>query len=283
MALINSNAQPPADPTAMPPGGAGAPPAPGAGAGVPPVGADANAPPANVPPVGAAPGSDPTNTDVAAVAAGESQGPGGTWTIDPKAVRAKMQIPPQFQDGYQRLVMAGAQVLFNPQTHKMVMSHIDGQGPVAARLGRGIAGLMLMLFRKSNYKAPAQVLIPAGVDLLTQAAEYILTMKAFPLSQQDLANATRILIATLLVQFGASPDKVKTQLGTSGTADSSGANVDPSVVPDDNDAATGGTGQTDAPGADADEGPASQQAGDDPTEEAAEDEDGAQPPPPPGR
>lgn len=233
MALIN---QPPG----LPQGPGAPPPDPAMAAGAAPGG-----PPQGAPPM-PAPGGDVGAQAQDAVASSES-GAGSDFKIDPAAVREKMKIPPQFQDGYNRLVQAGSKLLFNPQTKQLVMTHLHQQGqPIGPAMGRGIAGLMLMIFRKTNYKAPSQVLIPAGLDLLVQACDFILQTKMLPLGPQDVSLAVKTFVATMLRQFGGSPDKIKQQIGVTGDADDNGQGGSEPAVPEDgspiDDSGAGGGG-----------------------------------------
>lgn len=130
--------------------------------------------------------------------------------LDVQQVRAAMKLPPELQDPYERVVAAGGQFMFGDGTHKQALQALQqGQGPVSQRLGDAIAGLLLMLFEKSKGTMPPQVIIPAGIDLLTQAADFLQKSQAEPITPADVGEALARMITVVMEKFGADPAKLQ--------------------------------------------------------------------------
>ena len=108
---------------------------------------------------------------------------------------------------YQKVVLAGMKVMFSKETHEMVLEQMQASGPMGVKLGKSIAGLMLLLFQQSNKTLPPQLLVPAGAYLMAQAADYV-KKSGQPVSSMDVAQGMEIMVDTLLHQFGVDPNKL---------------------------------------------------------------------------
>jgi hypothetical protein len=124
-------------------------------------------------------------------------------------VKEKIQIPPELQDAYDRVVVAGMKVMFSKESHKFMLKEMQGQGPVAERLGKGIAGLMLILFKESNETIPPEVIIPAGIELLMRAVDFVRRTDLGEVTNQDIGDGMEIMVTTILENFGVKPDQFR--------------------------------------------------------------------------
>lgn len=128
--------------------------------------------------------------------------------LSPEAVASKIKMPPELQNAYERVVVAGMKVMFDKTSHQSAVQQLQGQGPVSERLGKAIAGLMVLLFKQSNQTMPPQVIIPAGTDLLVRAADFLKKSGTEQVTDQDVGEALSIMIETVLTKFGLDPAKV---------------------------------------------------------------------------
>ena len=164
-------------------------------------------PPASEAPVEEAAADDAALEDSAA------ESPGAAGELTPQSVRASIQIPPELQDAYDRVVLAGMKVMFSDETHESAMKFLlDDSRPVAQRLGEGITSLMGMLYKESNSTLPPQVIIPAAVELLVAAADYLKKSQSVPVNDKDIGDAMGVMLQTLLAKFGAGPEQVTQML-----------------------------------------------------------------------
>ncbi len=128
--------------------------------------------------------------------------------LTPDRVKGEIQMPPELQEAFTRMVIGGMKVMFDQKTHKMMLDQLRQQGPLGQRLGEGIAGLVLLLFKESNQTLPPQVLIPAGIELLMQAVEFLRKSGLEEVTNEDIGEGMRIFITVLLEKFGMSADKL---------------------------------------------------------------------------
>jgi hypothetical protein len=116
------------------------------------------------------------------------------------------------QEAYDRVVVAGMKIMFSKETHGVMLKEMQKEGPVAQRLGQGVAGLMLVMVKESNETMPPQIIIPAGVELLMQAVDFMKkTDMAYP-TNEEIGQAMQIMITTILEKFGVDPAKFEQML-----------------------------------------------------------------------
>lgn len=128
--------------------------------------------------------------------------------ITPESIQENIKMPPKLQNAYERVVLAGMKIMFNEKTNQMVMKQMQGQGPVSERLGMGIAGLMATLFKESNKTIPPAVIIPAGVYLLAQAADFLKKTQIENIDDKTIGDAMQIFVEVTIKMFGGDSDKV---------------------------------------------------------------------------
>lgn len=132
---------------------------------------------------------------------------GKELTLD--SVKKSIKMPPELQEAYERVVIAGMKVMFSKETHRVMLKELQKKGPVGDRLGKGIAGLMLLLFKESNNTMPPQVIIPAGMELMMQAVDFMRETKTAEVTNQDIGQGVQIMISTVASKFGVDPKKLE--------------------------------------------------------------------------
>lgn len=142
--------------------------------------------------------------------------------ISPEQVRKDMKLPPELQNAYERVVVAGMKLMFSKDTNKYLLQQLDAPGSMAEKLGNGIAELVLMLFMQSNKTMPPQVIIPAGTELVVQAADFIKKSNLAEVTNRDIGDGIQIMMSQVFRQFGIDPDKLFQKIGQ----------FDPSQVPE---------------------------------------------------
>jgi len=132
--------------------------------------------------------------------------------LSTKTVTDNIKMPPDLQKAYDRVVIAGMKVMFSKESHRVMLQEIQRPGPLDQRLGKGIAGLMLMLFKESNGSIPPNVIIPAGVKLLMEAVDFLRDSGLEKPTNSDIGNGMEIMISVILEKFGVAPDKMAQML-----------------------------------------------------------------------
>ena len=132
--------------------------------------------------------------------------------LDTQAIKDNIKMPPELQEAYERVVIAGMKVMFSKESHKLMLDELQKEGPMGQKLGTGIAGLMLLLVKESNGTLPPEVIIPAGINLLTRAADFIRKSKIEKITNGDIGEAMEVFISTILEKFGVDPAKMADML-----------------------------------------------------------------------
>ena len=125
--------------------------------------------------------------------------------LNPQSIRKKIKMPAELQEAYDRVVLAGMKVMFSKESNQLLMQEIQDEGPVPQRLGQGVAGLMLLLFKESNETIPPQVIIPAGTELMMQVVDFLKKAELIKVSDQDVGAAMEVMISAILQAFGVDP------------------------------------------------------------------------------
>jgi hypothetical protein len=117
-------------------------------------------------------------------------------------------IPPDLQEAFARIVKAGMKVMFSEQTHDLMMEQLSQDGEMQQVLGEGIAGLMLLLFKKSNQTMPPQLLVPAGIYLLAEAADYAEKIMKEKMPPEIMADSIQVMTDIIFEKMGVPKDKL---------------------------------------------------------------------------
>ena len=132
--------------------------------------------------------------------------------LDTETIKENIKMPPELQEAYERVVIAGMKVMFSKESHKLMLDELQKEGPVGQKLGMGIAGLMLLLVKQSNGTIPPEVIIPAGINLLTRAADFVRKTKLEKITNADIGDAMEVMISTILQKFGVEPEQMAQML-----------------------------------------------------------------------
>ena len=127
----------------------------------------------------------------------------------PQQIASEMvgSIPKNFEEAFSRVVKAGMKVMFSDQTHDLMLDELKQEGELSQLAGEAIAGLMALLFKKSNETIPQEVIIPSGVYLLAQAADFIEKVTGQEVTAEVMAGAIQVMNEKLMERFGVNPSK----------------------------------------------------------------------------
>lgn len=132
--------------------------------------------------------------------------------LDVETIKENIKMPPELQEAYERVVIAGMKVMFSKESHKLMLDELKKEGPIGQKLGMGIAGLMLLLVKESNSTIPPEVIIPAGINLLTRAADFVRKTELEKITNADIGDAMEVMISTILQKFGVEPEQMAEML-----------------------------------------------------------------------
>ena len=154
---------------------------------------------------------------------GAAPTPAGAGTLPPPnpeivcpAVRAHIDdvenmrklMSEQQRSAFDRVVAAGKKVLYSKESAEMVQGlMMDDDIPIRNKLGEGVANLLVMMDNQANGSIPKDTLIPAGVALMFEAADYMFEC-GFDVSEKDLADSMETLVYGVFQGYQIPPEKV---------------------------------------------------------------------------
>lgn len=128
--------------------------------------------------------------------------------LTPQNIKAKLNIPPNLKNAFDRVTTAGMKVLYDPSTQSEVKAHLAGQGDMGTKLGQGISIVMLHMFKQSNGTIPPNVMPPAGIYLIVEFADFLEKSGKYQISDADIGTAIQVLIQALMKAFNINKDNV---------------------------------------------------------------------------
>lgn len=109
-----------------------------------------------------------------------------------------MQMPEKDMADFEKVVLAGMRLMYNEKTFgifKQGMTRTDS--PVPQRLASEAAGLMKMLYDKSNATMPRQIIAPAAAMLLMEMGKFMTEAGVAKVNGADIQVATGLLMTAL--------------------------------------------------------------------------------------
>lgn len=125
-------------------------------------------------------------------------------------VKSQIKMPPELTEAYQRVVLAGMKLMFGPGTSQAIASQFEQmEGTTGERIGKGIAGLLATLYRQSNGTMPPQVIVPAGVELVMHAADFVNKAGLAKVGDKDIGEAMSTMVSTVMQMFKLDPARLE--------------------------------------------------------------------------
>ena len=130
--------------------------------------------------------------------------------FDPAQQRSEMRenVPEDLRDAYDRIIGAGMKFMFSDQTHGEMVKMLKGQGTLDDKLSAGVAYLMMNMVQQSNGTMPPELIIPAGIDLILQAAEFAEKTGMDQVTTEIIANAMHKYVLLVAKKAGVSEDQL---------------------------------------------------------------------------
>jgi len=117
-------------------------------------------------------------------------------------------MPPEMRDAYQRVLVAGKKMMYAPETAEAIHGLIlDDTVPMANKLGEGTANLVVMMDNQGNGTIPKDVIIPVGVSLMFEAADYLFEC-GMEVTEKDLSDGMEMMVYSVFKSYGIPEDQV---------------------------------------------------------------------------
>ena len=147
----------------------------------------------------------------AKIASKKSKSPYGEYgqenKISPESLIESMHLTGNQKAQLERIVLAGQKVMFSEKSHRLMLEQLDGPGPIAQKIGQGVAGLIALLRQESRGSLPPELLILAWMILCAVVAQF-LREAGQDVSDQDIGVAIETMTNALLHASGVDPDKL---------------------------------------------------------------------------
>lgn len=112
-------------------------------------------------------------------------------------------------NAYDRVLTAGMKMLYSKDSAQVISDLIESEEvPMANKLGEGIANLLVMMDNQGNGTIPKEVLIPVGVALMFEAADYLYEV-GVEVTEDDIGKALELLINGVFTGYGIDPAKME--------------------------------------------------------------------------
>ncbi len=123
-------------------------------------------------------------------------------------------VPPEHQDAFARVVLAGLKVFYSPQMKETIQETISAEGEIETNLAKGMTGLMALLDQKSKPSLPLPVIFPAAVELLYEITEFLAEVGAMePLTKEQMATTVQLTVGMIAKRYKM-PDEMIMQMLT---------------------------------------------------------------------
>lgn len=142
----------------------------------------------------------------------EGEAPEPDEEMTAENVRGKMDIPPELQAAYAKVIKAGLKVMFDPTTRGDTMAFMNKSGGDPKQLATGVMSVVVSLYQQSNGTLPPNLIIPAGIELMVHAAD-VAKEAGMEISKEMLAEAMSSMVQQTLQKFGATPEQMQKLMG----------------------------------------------------------------------
>lgn len=132
---------------------------------------------------------------------------GGQGGAEANAPDWRAVTPPELQDAVERIVAAGAKLMYSPEMRDELHQAVNANTPVDQKLADNVVGLMLTLDQKSQGGLPVAALFPAGLGLLEEAAN-VLSAAGIQVTQQDFNDAAVRMYVVMGKKLGGTDDQI---------------------------------------------------------------------------
>lgn len=156
---------------------------------------------------------------------------------DPLLVQVKREmeakIPPELQDGYQRILVAGMKLMYSKETAKYAadyLKQVKAANNDPAMIAHGIIKLLEIVRRESQGKMSVPAAYPAAIVLMCYALEDMEKMLGAKITPELIAQTTRAVTAGYFALFQITQEQIKQAIKT-GTPKPGAAPAAPSAAP----------------------------------------------------
>ena len=129
-------------------------------------------------------------------------------TINVDEIIGKIEVPGNLKGIFDRAVLSGMRIMFDRNSHQMLLEQLDKPGPLADKVVEGIISLVFMLWTESNRSLPPQIMVPVTVVLTLRAYEFLAQSGEPEATPALLGEVMSGAVTGILERFGVSEDQL---------------------------------------------------------------------------
>lgn len=119
------------------------------------------------------------------------------------------------QGAYEKVVLAGAKVLYDDQTHDAIMQTLQaGKDNPARALSNVVSNIITQLNEKAGGKIPQQVILPAASELLSMVTELAEASGLFQPDDKITDSAYMGIVKSMIEKYPPPPEDVNNFLNS---------------------------------------------------------------------
>lgn len=115
--------------------------------------------------------------------------------------------PPEVMDQVERVIAAGAKIMYSPDMRDEMRAAVQSQDPVPKKLAENVVGLLLTLDKQSQGGLPVAALFPAAMGLLGEASA-VLEAAGQTVSQEEWNDAAMMVYTLIAKKMGANDEQI---------------------------------------------------------------------------
>jgi hypothetical protein len=118
------------------------------------------------------------------------------------------KIPANLKPIYQKAVLSGERIMFDKQSHKMLLDELEKPDPMPDKIANGMIALIYMLWTQSNQTLPPQIIVPLTVVLTLRAFEFLQKSGEPDATKEVLGEAMALATTGIMAKFGVNEDQL---------------------------------------------------------------------------
>jgi hypothetical protein len=119
--------------------------------------------------------------------------------LNPQELQGQIQVPKELQGAMERIVVAGKKLMYSQEVKAEFDEQFNPQNPdpMPEKLAATVFVVVGSLFGESNGTLPPQLLVPAGIFLITDLAQFIEEAGMANVEDVELGQAMELYIGYL--------------------------------------------------------------------------------------
>jgi hypothetical protein len=119
--------------------------------------------------------------------------------LNPLELQGQIQVPKELQGAMERIVVAGKKLMYSQEVKAQFDEQFNPQNPdpMAEKLAATVFVVVGSLFGESNGTLPPQLLVPAGIFLITDLAQFVEESGIGNVEDAELGQAMELYIGYL--------------------------------------------------------------------------------------